>query len=82
MVVAFFIHLFSIIDRCNPLVHFCYEKDFGLTILFLLMTTEIARAGFGITPPYVRNTSLTRNSTYEQQILLVRGNPDESQKRL
>ena len=58
------------------------KKIFGLTILFLLMTTEIARAGFGITPPYVRNTSLTRNSTYEQQILLVRGNPDESQKAL
>lgn len=61
---------------------FVMKKIFGLTILFLLMTTEIARAGFGITPPYVRNTSLTRNSTYEQQILLVRGNPDESQKAL
>jgi len=35
-------------------------------------------ASFGITPPYVRNTSLTRNSTYEQQILLVRGNPNEN----
>jgi len=35
-----------------------------------------ASASFGITPPYVRNTSLTRNSTYEQQILLVRGNPN------
>jgi len=34
-------------------------------------------ASFGITPPYVRNTSLTRSSTYEQQILLVRGNPSE-----
>jgi hypothetical protein len=33
-------------------------------------------AGFGVTPPYVRNTSLTRNSTYEQQILLVRGDPN------
>jgi hypothetical protein len=37
-------------------------------------------ASFGITPPYVRNTSLTRNSTYEQQILLVRGNPNEDLK--
>ena len=35
----------------------------------------MAFAGFGITPPYVRNTSLIRNSTYEQQILLVRGDP-------
>lgn len=39
-----------------------------------------AHASFGITPPYVRNTSLTRNSTYEQQILLVRGNPNEPLK--
>lgn len=38
-----------------------------------------ASAGFGITPPYVKNTSLTRNSMYEQQILLVRGNPDVGQ---
>jgi hypothetical protein len=44
--------------------------------LFVLLGADFAFAGFGITPPYVRNTSLTRNSTYEQQILLVRGNPD------
>ena len=51
-------------------------------MLFFVLSTEIVRAGFGITPPYVRNTSLTRNSTYEQQILLVRGNPDAPQKAL
>jgi len=45
-------------------------------VLFFIMFAELAQASFGITPPYVRNTSLTRNSTYEQQILLVRGNPD------
>jgi hypothetical protein len=39
-----------------------------------------AMAGFGITPPYVRNTSLTRNSVYEQQILLVRGDPNVGQR--
>lgn len=44
-------------------------------ILFLVVGTHLAFAGFGVTPPFVRNTSLTRNSTYEQQILLVRGNP-------
>ncbi len=37
-------------------------------------------AGFGITPPYVSNTSLTRNSTYEQQILLVRSDTNIPQK--
>ncbi len=45
-------------------------------LLFLILGHSTALASFGITPPYVRNTSLTRNSTYEQQILLVRGNPD------
>lgn len=52
------------------------KKLFVFAFLFFIFGTEIAQAGFGITPPYVRNTSLTRNSTYEQQILLVRGNPD------
>ncbi len=49
-----------------------------LCLFFLssLLLTPFAHAGFGITPPYVRNTSLTRNSIYEQQIILVRGNPD------
>jgi len=32
-------------------------------------------AGFGVTPPFVRNESLTRNSIYEQDILLVRSDP-------
>ena len=45
-------------------------------VLFVLCGGNIAFAGFGVTPPYVRNTSLTRNSTYEQQILLVRGDPN------
>ncbi|MCA9362031.1 hypothetical protein KC906_01530 [Candidatus Kaiserbacteria bacterium] len=46
------------------------------------MSTGIAevQAGFGITPPYVRNTSLTRNSVYEQEILLVRGDTNVAQK--
>ena len=58
------------------------KKVLGITMLIFVLSTEIVRAGFGITPPYVRNTSLTRNSTYEQQILLVRGNPDAPQKAL
>ena len=50
----------------------------GVAVVFFLAVfgMEIAHAGFGITPPYVRNTSLTRNVTYEQQILIVRGSPD------
>ena len=54
---------------------------FGLlfTVLFVSVGAQYAHAGFGITPPYVKNTSLIRNSTYEQQILLVRGEPDAEQ---
>lgn len=59
---------------------FYIKRVAGVALLFFILSAEIARAGFGITPPYVRNTSLTRNSTYEQQILLVRGNPDSNQK--
>ena len=46
-----------------------------IVVLFVLIGADFAFAGFGVTPPFVRNTSLTRNSTYEQQILLVRGDP-------
>jgi len=60
------------------------RKFFIFFLLFpvLFMSTGITEvfAGFGITPPYVRNTSLTRNSTYEQQILLVRSNANSDQK--
>jgi hypothetical protein len=47
-----------------------------LVVVTLVIWPAVSHASFGITPPYVRNTSLTRNSTYEQQILLVRGNPN------
>lgn len=54
---------------------------FGLLfpVFFMSVGVQYAHAGFGITPPYVKNTSLIRNSTYEQQILLVRGEPDADQ---
>ena len=45
---------------------------FALQLIF----ADFVLAGFGITPPYVRNSSLTRNSTYEQQILMVRSDPN------
>ncbi len=51
-----------------------------LQVLFLSTGVNEVFAGFGITPPYVRNTSLTRNSTYEQQILLVRSDTNIAQK--
>ena len=55
---------------------------FGLILPVFFFSTGISHvfAGFGITPPYVRNSSLTRNSVYEQQILLVRGDTNVAQK--
>ena len=34
-------------------------------------------AGFGVSPPYVRNDSLTRDSHYEKKLILVRGDAIE-----
>lgn len=51
-----------------------------LPMLFLSIGASEALAGFGITPPYVKNTSLTRNSTYEQRILLVRSDANVAQR--
>lgn len=49
-------------------------------VFFVSTGVNFVHAGFGITPPYVSNTSLTRNSIYEQQILLVRGDPNTAQR--
>lgn len=42
---------------------------------FFVALFNTAYAGFGITPPYVTNASLTRNSVYDQVIYLVRSDP-------
>ncbi len=54
---------------------FLLKSAVVLCTLLVLVGADIALAGFGVTPPFVRNTSLTRNSVYEQEILLVRGDP-------
>ncbi len=46
---------------------------FGVAMFFMLAQQTFA--GFGVTPPYVTNVSLTRNSVYEQTIYLVRSDP-------
>jgi len=51
-----------------------------LTTLFFIGFFNTAYAGFGITPPYVTNTSLTRNSVYEQLIYIVRSDPTSELK--
>jgi hypothetical protein len=45
-----------------------------------LALAPFAHAGFGITPPYVRNDRLTQGSSFTQKIILVRGDPVEDLK--
>lgn len=47
---------------------------------FFLQYAPVAHAGFGITPPYVQNSRLTRGTVYEQKITLVRSDPNEDLK--
>lgn len=47
-------------------------------LVFMLKPPHAVRAeGFGITPPYVTNDSLTQNSHYEQTIMLVRSDASQ-----
>lgn len=46
----------------------------------MCMGAEVAYAGFGITPPYVRSDKLTQGSEYTQEIIIVRGDPVEDLK--
>lgn len=52
-----------------------YFFSLVLSLALWVLVFNTASAGFGITPPYVTNSSLTRNSIYEQTILLVRSDP-------
>ena len=47
------------------------------TLLFWGGTTNVVFAGFGITPPYVRNETLRQGSEYTQEIIIVRSDPVE-----
>ncbi len=49
-------------------------------VLLFLVALPTVHAGFGITPPYVSNASLTRNSVYEQTIFIVRSDPSDDLK--
>lgn len=46
-------------------------------LLFWGSFSNIAFAGFGITPPYVRNDTLRPGSEYTQEIIIVRSDPVE-----
>jgi len=58
----------------------CKRLLFLAALLVMLIDVNVAHAGFGITPPYVRNDKLTQGSTYTQEIILVRGDPVEDLK--
>lgn len=58
-------------------------KIFKASIVILIVFSlgaEVALAGFGITPPYIRNQTLTPGSEYTKRITLVRGDPIEDLK--
>lgn len=58
-----------------------YKRLVQLALLLVFLTNAgVAHAGFGITPPYVRNDKLTQGSTFTQEIILVRGDPVEDLK--
>jgi hypothetical protein len=49
-------------------------------MFFWLMQAQTALAGFGITPPYVRNETLRPGSDFNQEIIIVRSEPEEDLK--
>jgi len=52
-----------------------------IVILFLaFVLAPTAKAGFGISPPYIENNNLGQGSHYEKKIILVRGDPTEDWK--
>ncbi len=55
-------------------------RSFIFTFVAFFIFAHTTYAGFGVTPPYVNNVSLTRNSVYEQVIYLVRNDPTSDLK--
>jgi hypothetical protein len=47
------------------------------TLVVFFCFTDVAYAGFGITPPYVRNSVLRPGSEFTQEIIIVRSDPVE-----
>ena len=71
----------AIILPMNPFLSVRSTGCLGVATLlffgFFFFFTSTAHAGFGITPPYVENDRLTRETVYEQKITLVRSDPTE-----
>jgi len=55
-----------------------YKKIIAIFVLLLVLgQAKIALAGFGISPPYIKNTQLTPGSKYEQEITLLRSSAED-----
>lgn len=50
---------------------------FIVGVIFSLGLPTVALAGFGITPPYVRNDTLRPGSEFTQEVVVVRSDPDQ-----
>ncbi len=61
---------YTLLNRAMSISRLIFLFIFGF-----LFVPSFVLAGFGITPPYVTNSSLTRTSIYEQVIYLVRSDP-------
>lgn len=57
-----------------------FLRSFLFLLAVFFVNAQPLFAGFGVTPPYVTNVSLTRNSVYEQTIYLVRSDPSTALK--
>lgn len=74
----------GIIGRMNPAVSGLFLVRllgllFAITALAMLFPVS-THAGFGISPPYVINDRLTPGAVYEQEIIIVRSDPEEDLK--
>lgn len=48
-----------------------------ILILMAAVGVESVSAGLGLSPPYIRSDQLTRESVFEQRIMLTRSSPDQ-----
>jgi hypothetical protein len=54
-----------------------FLSSFFLALIALLAGANTALAGFGISPPYVKNNQIVPGSHYEQKITLLRSSAEE-----
>jgi hypothetical protein len=82
--ISVFRNPYAIIEAMNPEVSGLFLVRLGLLWAVLLVSLAFApgtaQAGFGIAPPYVINDRLTPGAVYEQEIIIVRSDPEQDLK--